>query len=86
MSLLTWSPFTRTFTSPFTFHVTFGNYKEESKPFIENKLFFKSEIQKCLTYKNSDDYIFKEHFKIAKVYIVKFDIAVLNMFKIMDFL
>lgn len=66
--------------------MTFGNSKEESKPFIVKKLFFKSEIQKCLTYKNSDEYIFKEHFKIAKVCIVKFDIAVLNRFKIMEFL
>lgn len=62
--------------------MTFGNSKEESKPFIVKKLFFKSEIQKCLTYK----YIFKEHFKIAKVYIVKFDIAVFNRFKVMEFL
>ena len=66
--------------------MTFGNSKEELKPFIVKKLFFKSEIQKCLTYKNPDEYIFKEHFKIAKVCIVKFDIAVLNRFKIMEFL
>ena len=31
-------------------------------------------------------YIFKEHVKFAKIYIVKFDVSILNRLKIMTFL
>ena len=53
-------------------------FKEKLWSFIVKKMFI--EIRLCnLTY------VFKEHVKFAKIYMVKFNVSILNRLKIMGF-
>ena len=63
----------------YLFSDVFYNYKEKLCSFMVKKMFI--EIRLC----NAMTYDFKGHIKIVEIYMVKFNVSILNRLKIMGF-
>ena len=64
----------------YLFSVSLYNYKGKLSSFIEKKMFIQMRLYNLMTY------VFKGHVKIVKIYMVKFNVSILNRLKITGFL
>ena len=71
------------------FSASLYNYKGKLLSFIAKKIFLENEIQNKSGYWKiyfPKTHSFKEHVKIVKIYMMKFDVTIFNGIKIMGFL